>query len=330
MNMRFFFFLLVVLIVVMRIFLNRLLNGGIDIFYISGRTDTKNDCAGFVNHWVWKNTSHNIVPLFGCSKDNSTNDKKTFNGSKCNQRGYIFAGNHYGGIYYNPSNILQFELGSTKCHFKVYQDRDKNIFTKNNLWIHVEGDSVMRDIYYDFKEYFTKMYRPRVKIPHSHSFYINGTLLSFSSNPGTFTFPCKGLKTWKLYTQEYNRSYPDVWIYNTGLHDIAVFNTTNNTYVQKMRCLNTFVDNRTLAIFRLTTPTGKNLDHRPVRYRVAELNKIALNELDTRLWNIFDAYYLLYNRRNELRVDGMHYSGVGSKWMTNMLLDIIQKRLHLK
>lgn len=65
------------------------------------------DCTNLTNHWVWENSTEMIVPLFGCSNDNDTNDLISYFKPKCNHKGYLYSCNHKG------YNVL-----STACYFK--------------------------------------------------------------------------------------------------------------------------------------------------------------------------------------------------------------------
>lgn len=288
------------------------------------------DCSNLINHWERKNTSQHVLPLFGCTNDNTTHDLKNYVRPKCNLQGYSYCGNDNSKLYFVPSSRLKMELTSPKCNLKVYEEKDKDIFLRNNLWIHMDGDSTTRNNYYDLKEYFTNEYQTREKIPDTNYFQKNGIIISFFFNPQLANGWCHDLSTWKRYLLRFNRTYPDVWIFNSGIHDVMIFKTTNQTYVDKIKCLNHAVPNKTLPIFKLNSPTGGYTKTRPVHYRVRELNQIVTDELDKKVWKLLDIYSFLHQRQDELAVDSLHYVGIGSKWITNILLDFIEKGLNLK
>lgn len=286
------------------------------------------DCTNLTNHWVWENSTEMIVPLFGCSNDNDTNDLISYFKPKCNHKGYLYSCNHKGITYYLPPVTLKTKLTSRNCSFQVYQSRHQHIFTKNKLWIHLEGDSVMRDNYYDYKEYFTNTYKTRVKIPHSQSFTVNGTLISFSYNPSR-TRNCSKLRSWRDYAEKFGRDYPNVWVYNMGLHDLYLLGVTPSSYVAKLKCLNKMVHQKTLAIFKFTTPSAKNHTTPKQGHRIVEYNELIWQHIDTRVWKVLDTFSMLYKRRNELTTDGVHYTGLGSKWISTVILDTVQKYFDL-
>lgn len=286
------------------------------------------DCSS-VSNWLWQVTNRPILPLLGCAWTEENRTKAMHKSSRCDENGYVFTNNRFGTTHVFPIRHLKYTLFSPQCKFQIFKPNEKALFLRNKLWIHLEGDSVMRDNYYDFKEYFTNTYSIREKIMQNTSFSVNDTLVSFSCNIRNFSTGCNTLVTWKLFRSQYQKPYPDVWIYNSGLHDIQHFLITNETYKNKLKCLTEHVHAKTLALFKLTTPIA-NLILKQKRFglnRIKELNNIAVNTLDQSIWKVIDVWEMLNQRKNELTTDGIHYTGIGSKWTANIILDVIQKHL---
>merc|ERR1712086_644705 len=126
------------------------------------------------------------------------------------------------------------------------------------------------------------------------------------------------------------RVCPDLWVYSSGLLDHPA-NTSLEKYRDRTQLLADFV-NDTMAenttncqvrnkILRHTTPyhikEREGLDQIAVKY-----NAIATELLVPVGFRYVDTFKIL-EPRGDLSHDGVHYTGPGSKWVTNAILNLI-------
>jgi hypothetical protein len=171
-----------------------------------------------VTHW-WTSTPEPWLPLvkpFGEQQNvlNKFTQEPIF---YIPNEGYSFPLNGQGGTrrnkFYNKT-VLQYKLEPDQV---LTKDAAREcLFRKNVSWVHIDGDSLARDVYYDLGELFGKGWNDKAKTLKDMSFTGNANIhFSFSSDT------IKKLKqkpNW--YARSRNGRYcPDLWIYSSGLWD---------------------------------------------------------------------------------------------------------------
>ena len=121
-----------------------------------------------------------------------------------------------------------------------------------------------------------------------------------------------------------NQSCPDVWIYASGLWDHPR-HTSDEVYRNRTKLLADY-DHRCVRhkILRLTTPYQPQ-SQKPVdvlNNKTSIYNKIASSLLLPVGFREVDAFAIFKPLVN-LSHDGVHYTGPGSKWLTNTILNMI-------
>ncbi|CAB9500042.1 expressed unknown protein [Seminavis robusta] len=197
-----------------------------------------------------------------------------------------------------------------------------------NQWIHIDGDSLARDVFYDMNEIFGLGWNDKHKTLENLSQGGGATgnsserpLITFSSD----TIKFRDTPNWYPLLQGVKRGCPDVWIYSSGLWDHPK-NTSDAKYYKRTKALANFSASFSDCeikhkILRYTTPyqlpSRLMLNERAKRY-----NEIATELLVPVGFQYVDTFEML-SSRPDLSHDGVHYTGPGSKWVTNSILNLI-------
>ena len=221
------------------------------------------------------------------------------------------------------------------------------------------GDSLTRDSYYDLLEYLgvqSACAREKTHLSMQHVYTFNDTAtkshiyLSFAFNAGRYD-TCSQDDVFHLQQQQQQQQqqtsqnkliafppYPDAVVWSPGLwYTLSVKRSSSKEEeIRKFRlqleCLG--VESRmrpkTTFIFRMTTPYAqpkflKKHSHRfihqsPLHYEQnAEGLRILWHEYS---WHILDTWTML-RPRADLTADGGHYTGIGSRTITNQMLEML-------
>lgn len=255
----------------------------------------------------------------------------------------------YGELYFNDSGYQYCSNGQNHQWHTLFVDRPQllwmlagqTVYNKTkciqclaNKWVHLDGDSLVRDQYYDLLELVGHQ-KPchRVKIHANQHIYIAeyNITITFGFNPG---------KSSKCPVQRWpSHSRPDVWQWTAGLwfgSGRRLCNETMQEFEKRLECVGR--DGQAVGmktILRTTTPYSLSYrycgaDEVCVQSRQwhnklhAQQNKLAIGVLTKRYnFEILDAWKILYPRADNLTCDGTHYSGPGSKWLTNVFLQMM-------
>lgn len=220
-------------------------------------------------------------------------------------------------------------------------EKDLVLETLRGKWIHMIGDSLTRDSYYDLLEYLgaqSACSREKVhmdiqtihtlKADNSHKIYIS---LSFNAaKHPSCTHDDFYLSNVTGVTDHGERSFPavpDFVIWSPGLWFRSPLRKSQRPNMRKrLACLGnaSLQFPSTKFIFRTTTPYAEH----STKFQ-SEIDLIySHNEEGIRIlwhnykWNLLDTWTML-RKRGDLSVDGGHYTGVGSKTITYLLLEML-------
>ena len=284
----------------------------------------------------WVQDSEPRVPLvpFGWNSITGRNGSYlAFNG-----RGLLYDNNgqdHKRILRLQRPSLLKFLWRPKDCELRNLSKSEVKTMLRG-LWVHFDGDSLARDTYYDFLEALDVQGFLRSKVHVDQRLVAEGsnTLVTFGWNPSHG----KGCITDVSWEGRGNgRLAPDVWIYTTGVWDLR-WKTRGRTFVQRVECTLKLKPNNTLGIVRLNT-IYLNTAHlhsmievskgnpRLVAFNGLTLNLIAQYNANVgpfylRQWHAMDPVPLV-EPRPELSTDGLHYTGVGSRWFTLVLLNLV-------
>eukprot|EP01083_Nonionella_stella_P098118 275840_1 len=266
----------------------------------------------------WVNVSVPILPLvtpFSGATNAHTDEPIFYDPAK----GYSFPKNGQGGQVNNkfyPASVLYFKLAPGLVFGKVEAVR-----CIKNSWIHIDGDSLARDVYYDLTELYGMSWNDKKKLhKNTGASYMDGTRITFGFDPTKK--PYETIPSW--VGKFGGNKCPDVWVYSTGLWDIPR-GTPMDIYEKRMMYIADFVANSSCMlrhkVLRFTTPYQDERKHtaNPV---IRQYNRIARMYLAPIGFKIVDTFQILENR-SDLSHDGVHYTGPGSKWVTNTILNEI-------
>ena len=233
------------------------------------------------------------------------------------------------------------------------------IINNKYLWIYMQGDSLMRNLYYDLREIYLnytlvdriKTHKDLHHIGMSFPHQLNNTVdmnykIDFgfdptnvsSCNPPEFIHKFKMSREGVIISETNN--IPNIWIYHTGLWDFAK-HITNSEYLQRLKCIGIYfeqimtkINNYTKCIMFLTPPYQKKfkwLNKTELIYRnniIYQHNQIAVK--------VMKPYTLKYPKRifildanaiacarNDASFEGVHYPGVVSKTFLNEIFNLI-------
>lgn len=203
-------------------------------------------------------------------------------------------------------------------------------------WIHLDGDSLVRDHFYDLLETLEMGGVSRDKKHENLPAYVLGLNIDVTfgwSPPGNP--PCPNPPVWGSMKPQgrADAAGPHVWIYSTGLWDIPL-NTPDAEYLQRLNCTLHAKPPGTLGIYRLNSmySEAERPDLQTSNIRLQQLNRWTVEAIrryncgrDGYLdrWHIADFAPAMYQRPELARFDRVHYTGVGSRTYTLMLLNVI-------
>jgi hypothetical protein len=228
-------------------------------------------------------------------------------------------------------------------------------------WLHLDGDSVGRDIFFDISEAVRQgegiAAVAREKAHADLDVTMGGAHLTLGWNPADRPI-CEAETTWaRQPPRPEGPAAPDIWIYTVSLWELAKRPGEERTVADFRRRLECELDlkpPRTLGIFRgstmysewvgataaceagpeacaemqarhsgFTNPRLRNFTL-AAREAIAAWNARTAPRGDSR-WHTVDPWDMLFSRRNELgfRRDGIHYTGVGSRTMTHAILQVV-------
>lgn len=258
------------------------------------------------------------------------------------RRGYSFPCNgqnyKFNNIFYNTSVLSKVFNASQSHQIFSQEDAARCIAGK---WIQIDGDSLARDNFYDLTELFgmtwnekskshadmVQKYANRELFENTLGFdqeqkegmeytHAGGTKISFGWDPTS-----KSDGTPPSWYGENGKDCPDVWVYSTGLWDNTK-NTTFAKYESRLKAVAQFDDSCVKTkVLRLTTPFAFGVAPQYNEYTIG-YNRIAKLHLQPKGFKTLDTWPIV-GSRPELSQDGVHYTGPGSKWITNELLNLI-------
>jgi hypothetical protein len=277
------------------------------------------------------------------------------------KKGYTFCGNGQGDretdvpLYiHQPPHLLKSRwVPGTDGGGCVYQDfnRSSAQHCLKDTWLHLEGDSLMRDTYYDVLEVtgVTRYHVCRSKV-HTDlvtdgSFRLltrDGSALtrvqarlkvSMAFNPAMHP-ACPPLESWMrpdIVMRNHTR-VPDFWVFSPGLWFFHEGDPdSKEEFTRRLTCVGEAGRRHpgVQTLLRLRThyadPPGVNNSRHDEGW--AEwLNSECIRVLHHQFgWRVLDAYSLT-RQAPQLSRDTVHYTGKGSRTMTNVMLNILCNR----
>lgn len=287
---------------------------------------TEMDGAGA---WKHLESGHTVVPLVDYGWDSRNVATKPL--LAYGQHGLDFSSNGQGGgasiMRHSPNELLEWRWVPTRCEMRNLTKKDVQRII-GGLWIHFDGDSLQRDIFYDIAEALDGDNFQREKVHTDISYSLpDGTLLTLGWNPPDKP-NCNGAPWAGMHN---TRTHPDIHIYNTGLWDIPRLTPITN-FRERIKCILAEKTRapRMLSIARLNTVyaneerVGANAKLRAYnaewKSMVDAFNCGRVSFLDR--VHIFDPIPMI-ETRPELSIDSVHYTGVGSRWLALGLLNLV-------
>jgi hypothetical protein len=308
-------------------------------------------CQGNYTTAGWEPTANPIVPFvpFGWVESHSTAGALHFDAN-----GYRYCSNGQGGVWHavlKPLSSLKFNYvsGDAAGPYRTF-DKASARACLAGKWIHMDGDSLVRDQYYDMLELVGALAScVRIKTHNSQEFVYPdiGLRVSIGSmmSKDTGSFHRGAACPKPSWTRLANARFPEpaVHVYETGLWFLNTGGSSttglesDTTYTRRMRCVGQANPPGTLGIYRTTSPYftapaiaaqygatnhARNMLHNHTNHLAESIlgGSYGFRELD--VWQVV-LKHGVYDRRQELTLDGVHYSGPASKWMTNVLLNMI-------
>mmetsp|Transcript_28562 Transcript_28562/g.43152 ORF Transcript_28562/g.43152 Transcript_28562/m.43152 type:complete len:322 (+) Transcript_28562:662-1627(+) len=239
--------------------------------------------------------------------------------------GYSFPCNGQGGrrnnIFY-PIDRLEYRLEPTGRIFS--KNEAIACFQSKAKWIHIDGDSLSRDVLYDITELFGMGWNEKKKALGDMEF-TTGIRTTFSGNTIKISPRPNWVESIQM-DQTQPQDCPDIWIYSSGLWDHPA-NTSETVYRKRTQALADYSNYSCVPykILRYTTPYQKQKSLKNLNATNAvtmAYNAIAAEILAPKGFHVVNAYDMMESR-GDLTHDGVHYTGPGSKWITNAILNII-------
>ena len=214
--------------------------------------------------------------------------------------------------------------GQAACAERIF-DREAARACLRNKWVHMDGDSLVRDQFYDLLELLGA--QPPCSREKSHQAHVRAVpelnmTLSQGFNPADHS-ACTP-NEWHTIGRSARppRANPDVWLWSPGLWFMPDMpESAFDQFDKRLECVGRERGDTPLAIFRTTTPYAPPVSRRPNDALHAAQNTRARRVLQEKYgFHVLDAWGIMQPRRAALTMDGVHYTGVGSKWITNALL----------
>ena len=299
------------------------------------------DTNSSYGYYRWVQSSMHSVPLvqYGWNESGSL--------LFYNERGFKSCKNGQGGSWdtrLQKTAILQQQLvygkDTEECALNLF-----NSFTTlkclQSLWVHMDGDSLSRDTYYDLLEALgektgcirMKSHADQVSIIRKENMSVK---LSIAFNPA-FRPECEQ-ESWidiKVSGPVRTRLHPTHWIWCAGLWFDRSHNDEGDfeeSFIRRLNCLgNQSLNHPEIKyILRLTSPYAINKCTEKEKQRRSYLNSVHhwMNFKSIEIlskgfgWTVFDTWSIFADKP-ELTDDCVHYTGFGSKAATNALLNII-------
>ena len=322
--------------------------GSFDTMYLNYTFEEDKRCR-----YKWINVSKPHVPLVKYGWNKIINETEVY----FDERGYKYCNNgqndKWSSIVANNVSLFQKYIPvNEECKYKPLEKDQVRISLKNK-WIHMIGDSLTRDTYYDLLEYL-EILSPCMRIKtHDilyHFYEFNDMrkstiYFSFSFNSASRPQCCEDDFFLRdiLGNNTNFPSFPNVIVWSSGLWFTLKYRETINDNLLKYRNRLVCLGNKSLKepaakfIFRMTTPytqpkflkrrSGRFIDQAPLHYaHNLEGLKVLWKEYN---WNVLDSWTML-RKREDLTVDGGHYTGVGSRTITYQLLEVVTKNIPSK
>ena len=225
-------------------------------------------CQGNYTTAGWEPTAKPIVPFvpFGWVESHSTAGALHFDAS-----GYRYCSNGQGGVWHavlKPLSSLKFNYvsGDAACPYRTF-DKASARACLAGKWIHMDGDSLARDQYYDMLELVGALTScVRIKTHNSQEFVYPdiGLRVSIGSmmSKDTGSFHRGAACPKPSWTRLANARFPEpaVHVYETGLWFLNTGGSSttglesDTTYTRRMRCVGQANPPGTLGIYRTTSP----------------------------------------------------------------------------
>ena len=240
------------------------------------------------------------------------------------KRGYEYCSNGQGRFGWKTLNKA-IEVLKWRRPGRVFTQNDTKACLKN-MWLHMDGDSLSRDQYYDVLELLgAQAPCSRAKTHEDQHIYITelNTFVSFGFNKATRS-KCAP-PTWKAFAST-NWPSPNITVWSPGLW----FNDKTDdakTFQERLACVGKHSIPTARNVYRDSTPYTP----RTVRDQCALLNELHRYQnmwahdilVKTHGFQWLNAWDMIEGRFANLTVDGVHVTGPGSKWITNRLLQLV-------
>ena len=319
------------------------------------------------------------------------------NAGLLNEDGFKFPGleNAPNKELFQPASALGFEWQPEGCSYaSPGMTADGVAQLLAGRWVHIDGDSLARDTYFDLLQAIEQGEVVRVKVHHNLSATIGATRVTMDFNAGDVPLEQRCANPYVAGSPAEN--FPHVWIYSLSLWDNGARGSSSRscdlpicadgralryhyppppfafpnpdfalrpphpshsracacaakepkdlpTDEDMTRIVTCALERKapgTFGVIRLSSIFSGELDNPSnlrvrnftvlARAAIAEYNaKIAVtggaSAASTLPWHFWDPWDMLRTRRTEVgfHVDGIHYTGVGSRTMTYGLLQLV-------
>lgn len=283
----------------------------------------------------------------------------TSNKGTLNARGFAYLGTGGRHRLFQPASALSSEWLPAGCAYAApgLSAPEGVAALLAHRWVHIDGDSLARDLYFDLLDSLQRVRVDRLKAHWRLAAEAGAARVSFAFTKGGETVEerCAAPASYAAAGREPAVEYPTVWIHAISLWELAhppERVPTPEGWARIVACELARKPPGTLGILRLATvyssrAPGANQSARvrgadEKNARLRELSRIAraavdaynaaaaargaTGEASTQLWHVFDPFDVLDPRKDEhpgFFVDGVHYNGVGSRTMTWGLLQLV-------
>jgi hypothetical protein len=282
-------------------------------------------CRGNYTTARWESTDEVVVPSVDVGYHLAASD--TSMEEFLDDRGYQFCSNGQGGrwtTFFKNASELKFKYvsGVEECPYREFS-RERVRECLRDKWVHLDGDSLVRDQFYDIAE-LVGMQTCRREKSHGDQYFhvadLNFTLTE-GFNPA-YRGECMEEK-WVQLRRKTRMARPTIWQWQSGLwFMVGERNTEDVAFRSRLECVGQAKHPETVAILRTTTPYahGSLAPNTLHEKQNAEARRILVGKYG---FGMLDAWAIVQDRKANLTVDGVHYSGPASKWITSVFVNMI-------
>jgi hypothetical protein len=280
---------------------------------------------------IWQSTLCAVVPLSPPPRNHSGGDdwdiqlllNTNFSGQTSSMLNYCDHKNRKAAPL--PLDTLNFQLRDQR----VFEGGEVGIITQG-LWIHLDGDSVMHDTYYDLIEAIDDVSTATCIGKHvgagltSHWKELDLIITVGGADPSKHTRCSQPAWSHGHGVPWSAKKVPDVWVWSAGVNFQATTDTTKQ-FKKRLRCITSQLPTGTKGIFRAATPLPTTAHAEEQLHQ--RQNTVAAKMLTN--FEFLDAWTILHTHPkfdDLIRQDSLslyRISSVASKWLTNQLVQTL-------